>query len=337
MTKKISKRKLIFFALITIFFVYIFFNYTEIIAVVDAFSQGSWRWLILAAITQVIYYLVYTLMTQKAFETVGIKRRVRDLYPLVLGSLFVNTLAPTAGNSGTILFADDASRRNESSTKAIVGYLVSTVASYSSFFTLLIFAIWFLASNNLLNTYEIIGATIFVFPTILPPLLLVMATKKTRGTINFLNWIRSGFNFITRHLKINKKIDDDWATEVTKELQEAAEVLKGHGSKIAQTMMIALTAHGINIASLYVIFVAFDIHIHYGALIAGYVFAEVVRVISPNPEGVGAVEAVIVLILGSFGVPLFSATAIAITFRGLNFWAPLGLGFVYLQRLKSFK
>ncbi len=275
-------------------------------------------------------------MTQKAFETVDIKRDIKDLFPLVLGSLFVNTLAPTAGNSGTILFADDAVRRRESSTKAVVGYLVSTVSSYSSFFVLLIFAIVFLQKSGLLNSYEVFGASIFVIPTILPPLLLLTATKKTRATTSFLNFLAKTFNYICHKLKIQKKLPADWATHIVGELTIASEALYGHGKKIAETLAFALLAHVVNVTSLFVVFAAFDIHIHYGAIIAGYVFAEVVRVVSPHPEGVGAVEAVLVLIFTSFGVPLISATAISITYRGLNFWAPLGLGFIYLQRLKSF-
>jgi uncharacterized protein (TIRG00374 family) len=276
-------------------------------------------------------------MTQKAFEAVKMKRSIAHVVPLVLGSLFVNTLAPTAGNSGTILFADDAARRKESSTHAVVGYLVSTVSYYASFFTLLIFALYFLSKNNFLNMYEIIGAATFVFPTIIPPILLFTATRYEKGTIKFLMLISRLVNWIFRLFRKKKLLPQSWGKKITNELREATTLLRGHHFKVIETMFYALIAHAVNILSLFVIFIAFDIHIHYGALIAGYVFAEVVRVISPQPEGVGAVEAVIVLIFTSFGVPPISATAIALTYRGLNFWTPLGIGFFYLRSLKSFK
>jgi uncharacterized protein (TIRG00374 family) len=337
MKKRVSSRQIIFALLLAVFTYYIFTHASELNAIVDALSQGSWRWLLLAVATQVLYFYVYTKMTQRAFLVVDIKRHTKELFPLVLGALFVNVLAPTAGNSGTILFADDAAKRKESSTRAVVGYLVSIVSSYASFFTLLLFTVIFLQRNHLLNDYEVTGALLFILPTVIPPLLLFFANKKPTAVIHFLSWIKRTFNKVTGFFKLKKRLAEEWPQNISDELQTASEIIGGHKKRLVETLSLALLSHLINIISLYVIFFAFDIKIHYGALIAGYVFAEVVRVISPQPEGVGAVEAVIVLIFTSFGVPLLSATAIAIVFRGLNFWAPLGLGFFYLQRLKSFK
>jgi len=105
---------------------------------------------------------------------------------------------------------------------------------------------------------------------------------------------------------------------------------------VIKTLLIALIAHAINVLSIFVIFIAFDYNIHYGALIAGYAFGEVARIISPQPEGIGVVEIVMAIIFTSFGVPPIQAAAISIVFRGFNFWAPLGIGFLLLKRLKSF-
>ncbi len=336
MKKLLFNRRTVFVLLCVIFGFYIFTHSKELYAIVDALSQGSWRWLLVALTTQLLYFYIYTIMTRHSFLVVDIKRNVKDLYPLVLGALFVNVLAPTAGNSGTILFADDAAKRKESSTKAVVGYLISIVSSYASFFLLLIFAVIFLQRNHLLNDFEITGALIFTLPTIIPPLLLFYANKRPKAVVCFLIWIRSLFNRVSKIFRFKKRLAATWPLAISDELSTAAKIISVHKRRLAETLCLALLAHVINALSLYVIFFAFDIRIHYGALIAGYVFAEVVRVISPQPEGVGAVEAVIVLIFTSFGVPLISATAIAIVFRGLNFWAPLGLGFFYLQRLKSF-
>jgi len=336
MKKHISSRKIILAIFLAIFVFYIFTHAKELNAVVDALSQGSWRWLLVATLAQVLYYFVFTKMTQRAFMVVDIKRELKDLYPLVLGALFVNVLAPTAGNSGTILFADDAAKRKESSTKAVVGYLVGNVSSYASFFVLLTFTVIFLQRSQLLNNYEVTAALLFILPTVIPPLLLFLANKKPRAVVRFLTWIRNIFNKITAFVHVKKQLVSEWPQLISDELRSASKIIGEHKKMLIETLSYALIAHIINVISLYVIFIAFDVKIHYGALIAGYVFAEIIRVISPQPEGVGAVEAVIVVIFTSFGVDLISATAIAIVFRGLNFWLPLGLGFFYLQRLKSF-
>lgn len=336
MPKKLSFRKVILWVFVILFLTYVFTHLKELDDVIDTLAKGSWRWLLLAAIAQAAFYLVFTRMTQLSFKVVEIERKMRELIPMVFGALFVNVLAPTAGNSGVILYADDAKKRQESQTKAVVGSLFSTVASYASFSLILIFAVIYLKSVNLLDYFEVIGALLFILPTTWPAVLMFTSVKKPALMEKLLNFFYRSYLKLTRLFKLKPKLKDDWPKEISLELKTAGQQIIGHKAEVLKVLWYAFLAHAINIVSLYLIFISFDVHVRYGALIAGYAFAEVVRVISPHPEGVGAVEAVMILLYSSFGVPPIDATAIAISFRALNFWFPLGLGFLYLQRLKSF-
>jgi phosphatidylglycerol lysyltransferase len=298
--------------------------------------QGSWRWLILAALIQVAYFCIFALMTQAAFRTVHLRRKFLDLLPLVFGAIFVNVLAPTAGQTGTILYADDAVKRKESSPKAIIANIIATIISYSAFSFILIFSLFYLKRVNLLNNYEVIGSIIFIFPTIIPGILIFTSYKYPRLTNKFLNWIYQLIIKVSKLIKRPAKLTADWPKKISDDLAGAAFLVSKNKKHLLVTLAYALVAHATNIISLFVIFVAFDFRIHYGALIAGYAFGEVARVISPHPEGVGVVEAVMAVLFASFGVPPIRATAISIVFRGFNFWIPLGLGFAFLKRLKTF-
>lgn len=329
-------RNLIFLILVIIFIWYIFSHHDEFNKLVNALAQGSWRWLLLAGAAQVLYYCAYAFMTQTAFMIVHLKRKFIEILVLVFGALFVNVLAPTGGQSGTILFADDAVRRKESSPKAIIANVIATITSYVAFSFILIFSIFYLRHAGLLNIYEIIGSIIFILPTVLPGVLIFIAFKSPNLTLKLLSWL---YRFITRFSKLIRrpsKLDTEWPKRISEELVEAAYLVSKNKKHLIKTLIIALIAHAINIISLFIIFIAFDYKIHYGALIAGYAFGEVARIISPQPEGIGVVEIVMTLIFTSFGVPLIQATAISIVFRGFNFWAPLGIGFLLLKRLRSF-
>ena len=329
-------RNLIFLILIAIFIWYIFSHRGEFNKLVDALIQGSWRWLLLAGATQALYYCAYSFMTQSAFSIVHLKRKFKEILPLVFGSLFVNVLAPTGGMTGTILFADDAARRKESPSKAIIANFIATVSSYLAFSFILIFSIFYLRHAGLLNTYEIIGSIVFIFPTVYPIVLIITSFKKPDITLKLLSSLH---RFIIRFSKLIRrpsKLNEDWPKRISEELVEAALLVSKNKKQIIKTLIIALIAHAINILSIFVIFIAFDYNIHYGALIAGYAFGEVARIISPQPEGIGVVEIVMAIIFTSLGVPPIQAAAISIVFRGFNFWAPLGIGFLLLKRLKSF-
>lgn len=330
------KRRVILILLIVAFVWYINSHAQEVHKLIDAFAQGSYLWLFVAAITQIIYFSVFTLMTQSAFRTVQIKRNLLELYPLVFGALFINVLAPSAGLSGNILYADDANKRNEAPSKVIIGSLIGTICNYIAVSIILIFALIFLRKVGLLNNYEIAGSLLFVLPTILPGLLIFMSYKSNKKTEKLLSYLYNASIKISKLIRKPIKPELGWARRIAGELSEAAISVSENKKALGKTLALAFLANIVSIVSLHFIFISFDFHIRYGALIAGYVLGEVVRVISPHPEGVGVVEVAMALIFISFGVPPIEATAISIVFRGLNFWAPLALGFFFLKQLKSF-
>lgn len=329
-------RNIIFILLIAIFAWYIFSHHDEFNKFINALSQGSWRWLLLALAIQALYYCIITLMTRSAFKVVHMDRKFFDTLPLVFGALFVNVLAPTGGQTGTILFADDAVRRNESSPKAVIASVISTVVSYMAFSFILIFSLFYLKGANLLNNYEVIGAIIFIFPTVIPGILIFTSHRYPKFTLKILNMIHSFALRITKLLRRKTRLSSDWAQKIATELSEASTLVLKNRKKLLITFLFALVAYAINILSLFVIFEAFELHLHYGALIAGFAFGEVARIVSPQPEGIGVVEVAMAVIFTSFGVSPIQATAIAIIFRGFNFWLPLSVGFILLKRLKTF-
>ena len=93
-------------------------HFTEVKKLAETLAQGQWQWVLAAAALQVIYYLTFTASYQSAFYALGIKRRVRELVPVTLGSLFINVVTPTASTAGAALFVDDAARHGHSPAPA---------------------------------------------------------------------------------------------------------------------------------------------------------------------------------------------------------------------------
>ena len=73
------------------------------------------------------------------------------------------------------------------------------------------------------------------------------------------------------------------------------------------------------------------------ALICGYVVATLFAMISITPQGVGVVEAAVLVLFTSYGVSGASGMAIALVYRGLVFWMPFLIGAILIQRTKSFR
>ena len=73
--------------------------------------RASWQLMVLAALLQIIYYVLYSALYQSAFTSVELESSLFELLPVVLASLFVNVVAPIGGMAGVALFADDVALR----------------------------------------------------------------------------------------------------------------------------------------------------------------------------------------------------------------------------------
>jgi len=90
---------------------------------------------------------------------------------------------------------------------------------------------------------------------------------------------------------------------------------------------------------LYCLFMAYNVpdRIRVGPLVAGYSTATLATIMSPIPGGIGVAETTMKAVLTSVGVSDGAATLIVITFRGLNFWLPLAVGFFVVGHMRSFR
>ena len=92
-------------------------------------------------------------------------------------------------------------------------------------------------------------------------------------------------------------------------------------------------AHCLDLLSLWMLFLAFRQEISIGALVAGFAIGVLFWIVSITPQGIGVVEGAMALVFVSLGVPAPQATVIAVAFRALTFWLPLGIGALSLRRL----
>ena len=99
---------------------------------------------------------------------------------------------------------------------------------------------------------------------------------------------------------------------------------------------IMFVAHFVDLASLYVLFLAFHNPVTLGVLVAGYAMGILFWIVSPTPQGIGVVEGIMPMVFTSLSVPSAVATAVSLAFRGLTFWLPLWIGFIILRRVRTF-
>ncbi len=330
------KRRWILWLLIIAFVWLVITRFTEIQKLLDILARGRWQWVLAAALLQALFFVVYAALYQAAFHTVEVKSRVGELIPVLLGSWFVNVVAPSGGASTAALFADDAARRGQSPVRAAAGAVLVLLADFSSFVVILAIGFLYLFGQHTLQFYHIIGSAILLlFIGVLTGLLTLGVWQPLRLR-SFLGRVQHLVNRVAAWFRRPPWLAADWAEQIANEAIEASLAVATYPQRVVRTVAIALAAHLVSLASLYALFHAFQQPIRFGPLVAGYAVGELFLIVSPTPMGIGVVEGVMVLVYNSLGVPTETAAVVTLAFRGMSLWLPLFVGFFLLRRVKSF-
>ncbi len=330
------KSRWIFWVLVVLFVWVVISRLSEIKKLVDTLLRGQWQWVLVAALLQVIYYIIYTALYQSAFLAVGVNSRLSDLLPVTFASIFMNVAAPSGGASSVALFADDAARRGQSAARAAVGSLLVVVTDLIAFLVVLLGGMVYLFTHHNLKFYESIAAVVLLVIIGGLTAFLLLGLWRPEWLHRLLTWVEHLANLIAHLIKRPDFLDDAWVEKNTTEFIEAAMAIAAQPGLLIQTIGIAFAAHLADLTSLYILFLAFHQPVQFGILVAGYAMGILFWIVSITPQGIGVVEGMMTLVFASLGVPIERATVIALGFRGLTFWLPLGIGFVLLRRLKSF-
>ena len=320
-----------------IIFVWIVLSrFTEIEKMAKTLGEGDWQWVGIAALLQVVYYVVYTGIYQSAFYTVEVESSVTELLPVTFASLFLNVAAPSAGASGAALFVDDAKRRGQSGAKTAVGTLLMLVADFASFTIVLAAGLFYLFLAHDLKTYEITAAIILLALTLGLTALLGLGLWAPEMLRGLLSWVQRMANRVGSWVNRPVLLSDKWAADTFEEFTDAALAIAAHPERLGRTLAIALAAHFIDLLSLAALFRAFHQPLSLGVLVAGYAMGILFWIVSITPQGIGVVEGTMALVFTSLGVPAEHATVIALSFRGITFWLPMFVGFLLLRRVRAF-
>lgn len=330
-------RKWILRFLIAAFLWFVLAHLSEVRELALVLRGGHWPWLLAALSIQVVYFTLYSALYKSAFTAVGVRSRWRDLIPVTLGSLFINVVAPAGGASGAALFVDDAARRGESASKAAAGALLVTTTELVAFTGLLIPGMIYLRIYHDLKAYEVVAAaTLTLIISSLSSILLI-GLWRPEWIERVLGWVYAMAGRFVAIFRTQNPLGENWASESASDFTGAADALRRRPILFVQTLLIAFAAHLVDLLCLYMVFRAFHRPVSFGGLIAGYSMAVLFWIVSPTPQGVGVVEAVIAIVYTSLGVPASAALAIALAYRGVTFWAPMAAGVAVLHRTRSFR
>ncbi|MGD0153874.1 MAG: lysylphosphatidylglycerol synthase transmembrane domain-containing protein [Thermacetogeniaceae bacterium] len=309
----------------------------EIERLARSIARGSWQLILFAALLQVAYYLLYSLLYQTTFAIVELNKDAWELLLVLLSSLFINVVAPLGGMAGIALFADDASLSGRSPARATAGILLVNLVVFIAFSIILIAGLAYLFLLKHLQQWQVAAAIILLLSTVCLAFLLLLARWKPRLLEMLLLSVQKVVGRFSSRIKRPSPLGGNWAVKNIAEFASAARAIGMKPWLLGLSLLIAFIAHLTSMLSLYVVFLAFRNPISFPVLVAGYSMATLFTIISPTPQGIGLVEGIMPLVFRSLNVRYRTALWASLTFRSLTFWIPLMIGFFLFRYLRTFK
>ncbi|HEX6305185.1 MAG TPA: lysylphosphatidylglycerol synthase transmembrane domain-containing protein [Anaerolineales bacterium] len=328
-------RKFLFALLLLLGVVLIIGRFTEIEAIFDTLQKGDWRFLLLALVIQLAWLVNVAASYRAIYRAMGVNEKIENLFLMATAANFVNVVAPTAGVGGVAVLISEARRQGYSSARATVGGVLYLLFDYAGFLCILVLGFIVLLRRDNLNAIELLASGVLIVIAAFMTTLLYLGMRSQDELASVLAWLVRRVNRLLEPFIHRPYLSELHARAFAHDASQGLREVRHSPENLFFPAALALSNKALLISILSLMFMAFDVPLSVGTLIAGFSIGYLFFIVSPTPSGIGFVEGALTLALGSMYIPLGAAAVVALAYRGITFWVPLavgGMAFRYLHR-----
>jgi uncharacterized protein (TIRG00374 family) len=279
-------------------------------------------------------YDAYARMYKSFFNTLGNKTTYREMYKISLELNLINHLFPSGGVSGFSYFSLRLKKFDISTGKATLVQTMRFIFLFLSFEILLVLGLLFLAIGGRAD-----GLVILVGGSVAT--LLIVGTAGMAFIVGSQQRINSFFTFIT--VALNRLIhlvrpNHPETINVAKvqhtftELHDNYMILKSDYGLLKRPFVYAFFANLTELATIYVVYIAFGHWVNPGAVILAYAVANIAGLISVLPGGIGIYEALMTGVLATAGVSPAISLPVTVMYRVINIVIQVVPGYYFYHK-----
>lgn len=278
-------------------------------------------WLLLLMIpAQILNYDSQARLYRGLFEIVGNKLTYKQLYKASLELNFVNHVFPSGGVTGISYWGLRMKGAHITSAKATAVHLMKLVMLILSFEILIGFGLFALAIQGHMSSIILLlaGSIMTAVVILTAGLGFIIGSKKRIAA--FLQFISKTLNKLIHQFrpKQPEAIKTEKISGILDDLHENYMLMSKNLPALKRPFMWALLANVWEIATIYVVYIAFGEWINIGAVILAYAVANFAGLVSVLPGGVGVYEGLMTLTLSATGVPSRLSLPVTIMYRVLS-------------------
>lgn len=287
---------------------------------------------------QFFNYHGYTNQARSVFRILGERLRYRPMFRLMLELNFVNYVFPSGGVTGLSYFGIRMKDARVSTAKSSLVYLMRFILVFLSFQVLLAVGLILLAIDGRANGLVLLVggslATVILVGTF--AIAYIIGSKKRINS--FMIALSRLLNKIIHVIRPSypETINISKVKDLFNELHNDYMLIRKDITSLKKPVLWSLLATTSEIATIYVVYVAFGAWVNPGAVILAYAVANFAGIISVLPGGIGIYEALMTAVLAASGISPGISIPVIVMYRVLSISLQLPLGyFFYHKKLTS--
>lgn len=306
----------------------------QIHEVIRNLGRVNTLWLLLMIPLELANYDAYARFYRRIFAIFGVKVSYKSMLKLTFELTFVNHILPSGGVSGISYFSVRMRSEGVSGSKATLAQVLKLFLLFFSFLPLLVLGVFLLALRGHVNNLIILVASSLITLLIVGTFIgiyIIESRSRINTSLTYITKILNRLIAVVRR-KHPETIDIEKAQKSFLELHDNYNTLKDNWRELKIPFVYMLIANATEIATLYVVYIAFGRLVNLGAVILAYSIANFAGLISVLPAGIGIYEGLMTGVLAATGIAAALSIPVTIMYRVINMFVQLTPGYFFYQK-----
>lgn len=324
-------RQLFFFLAFIVIVVLVIIQFGQFRALLDVLKSVNW-WIILVVIAfRFLYYWTNAKYFEAYLANFRHKLKFKDLFKDIVVVNFADTVFPSGGISGIAVLRGRLRRHNipaDTSTVAQAFYKGFTGISFIMLLLISLILLFFSRKIEMVSFRLILVALLLLLIIGIVLIGLIL----NRNILTKLAYLSTRpFNWVLKKFKRNS-LGSSQLHELINRFYENLLSYRNDWRKLIKPYAWCFLSLILDIGSLYMVFVAFGVYPNPGVIIAAFLVAMVLSMISIFTSGIGVFEIGMVSVLVGLGIGFDISFSASVVYRFIALWLFLPVGLYFYKR-----
>ena len=288
---------------------------------------------------QIENYSAYAHLYQEFLRILGNKQPLKRMYKVALELNFVNHVFPSGGVSGFSYFTARLKPFGVTTAQTTLTQTMRFMLTFANYIILLFIGLFLLALGGNASNMTILITCSLAFLTVFSIIggsYIISSQSRIHSSTQAVAKLANRLLQLVRP-KHPETINLKRVEKLFNETHANYLILKDKFPQLRKPFVYASLANITELATIYVVYIAYGHYVNPGAVIIAYAVANFAGLVAILPGGIGVYEGLMTAVLVSAGVPAGLSFSVTIMYRVLNMILSLPLGyFFYHKALKEF-